>query len=308
VSWQDWCHELAPDDIDLVHALGRLKARDVIKLEALFRSHSTLLLVSLPILIWDRLPRSLAYSFIAFIKSPNMVLPSWDLHSEACVNALTYREHETRVKTIEDQSEFDYEHQVGNKQNRQMVTKTALAMYYEKQGRWKESEKLFKEIVFARRSALGEEHPDTLASMTNLASAYQNQGRWDAAEELEVQVMDTSTKKLGADHPSTLISIANLASTYWNQGRWKEAEELEVQVMETRTRVLGDEHPDTLISMHNLAFTLQSHASYHEACVLMERCLQLRQQILGEQHPDTQSSLDTLNSWRAEFSDKNPSN
>jgi hypothetical protein len=78
-------------------------------------------------------------------------------------------------------------------------------------------------------------------------------------------------------------------------------------VMQTRKRVLGDEHPSTLTCMNNLAYTLKAHARHHEACVLMERCFQSRQQILGEQHPDTLSSLDTLNSWRADFNNENPS-
>ena len=94
------------------------------------------------------------------------------------------------------------------------------------QGRWKEAEELFMQVMETSSRVLGAEHPDTLSSMANLALTFGNQGRWKEAEELFVQVMETSKRVLGAEHPYTLTSMANLASTYGNQGRWKEAEEL----------------------------------------------------------------------------------
>ncbi|KAI9771113.1 MAG: hypothetical protein M1840_002464 [Geoglossum simile] len=142
------------------------------------------------------------------------------------------------------------------------VWRTIGKVYYD-EGRWKEAEELFVQVMETSSRVLGEEHPSTLTSMANLASTFWYQGRWKEAEELFVQVMETSSRVLGEEHPNTLTSMADLASTYENQGRWKEAEELEVQVIETRKRVLGEEHPDTLreeyldmlTSMANLAST-----------------------------------------------------
>ena len=180
-----------------------------------------------------------------------------------------------------------------------------LASTYSNQGRWGEAEELEVQVIQTSKRVLGDEHPDTLTSMANLALTYSNQGHWGKAEELEVQVMQTSKRVLGDEHPSTLTSMANLASMYSNQGHWAKAEELEVQVMQTSKRVLGDEHPDTLTCMHNLAHTLHSQDRRGEALTMMERCFQSRQQVLGEQHHGTQSSLNTLNIWRAESSNKN---
>ena len=86
-------------------------------------------------------------------------------------------------------------------------------------GRYKEAEELFIEVMETKKRVLGEEHPDTLGSMANLASTYRNQGRWNEAEKLDVQVIETRKRVLGDEHPDTLTSMANLASTYWNQGR-----------------------------------------------------------------------------------------
>ena len=55
------------------------------------------------------------------------------------------------------------------------------------QGRWEEAEKLFVEVIEARKAIPKDGHQDTLTSMANLASTYWNQGRWEGAEKLELQ-------------------------------------------------------------------------------------------------------------------------
>src|SRR3712207_7615197 len=50
------------------------------------------------------------------------------------------------------------------------------------QGRWKEAEALFVQVMETSKTKLGDSHPDTLNSMANLASTYWNQGRWKEAE------------------------------------------------------------------------------------------------------------------------------
>ncbi|KEY72933.1 hypothetical protein S7711_10212 [Stachybotrys chartarum IBT 7711] len=96
---------------------------------------------------------------------------------------------------------------------------TKMSWYMLTIGEYSEAEKVAKEAVRMRQTAMGLNHPSTLISMANLASTYRNQGRWKDAEELEVQVMETSKTKLGVDHPSTLTSMANLALTFSNQGQ-----------------------------------------------------------------------------------------
>jgi tetratricopeptide (TPR) repeat protein len=185
-----------------------------------------------------------------------------------------------------------------NEAKTKLVWKCAMTLYSD--GRWKEAEELFVQVMETSKKKLGADHPDTLTSMANLASTLWNQGRWDAAEELEVQVMETRKKKLGADHPDTLTSMANLASTYRNQGRWDAAEELEVQVMETRKKKLGADHPDTLTIMNNLAFTWQGQGRDADAISLIREYVQLSQRILGSHHPNSKAALATLTQWEAE--------
>ena len=44
-----------------------------VKVQGAFKSHSTLLLLSMPVMIWDLLPEDHATSFIAFIRSNNLL-------------------------------------------------------------------------------------------------------------------------------------------------------------------------------------------------------------------------------------------
>ena len=62
-QWVSWLTTAAPWDVSKVD----------VRLECMYKSHSTLLLVSVPIVGWNRLPESAAYRFIGFIKSGNLI-------------------------------------------------------------------------------------------------------------------------------------------------------------------------------------------------------------------------------------------
>ncbi|KAL6161718.1 hypothetical protein ACJQWK_08470 [Exserohilum turcicum] len=173
-----------------------------------------------------------------------------------------------------------------------LASKCAGTLYSD--GRYREAEELFVQVMETRKTKLGADHPDTLTSMANLASTYWNQGRWDDAEKLFVQVIEMSKTKLGADHPSTLTSMANLASTYRNQGRWDDAKKLEVQVMETRKTKLVADHPDTLTSMANIASTYRDQGRWDDAEKLEVQVMETRKTKLGADHPDTLTSMANL--------------
>ena len=62
-QWVSWLTTAAPWDVSKVD----------VRLQCMYKSHSTLLLVSVPIVGWNRLPESAAYRFIGFIKSGNLI-------------------------------------------------------------------------------------------------------------------------------------------------------------------------------------------------------------------------------------------
>ncbi|TDC99764.1 tetratricopeptide repeat protein [Nonomuraea deserti] len=60
--------------------------------------------------------------------------------------------------------------------------------------------------VDARLSALGEEHPDTLASRDNLARVLGRRGEFEYAAMENLTVLRVRRRVLGEEHPDTLAS------------------------------------------------------------------------------------------------------
>ena len=62
-QWVAWLTSQAPWDVTRVE----------VQVEGIYKSHSTMVLVSVPIFAWDRLPDRAAYRFVGFIKSENLL-------------------------------------------------------------------------------------------------------------------------------------------------------------------------------------------------------------------------------------------
>lgn len=105
LHWDNWCHHLAPNDAASVHTLGRLQLRDLVRLEGYFLSNSSLVLISLSIFLWDRLPPNSSYSFVAFIKSINSLLPAWVPQMEIYLSSSANHQDSARVHTMTEVSE-----------------------------------------------------------------------------------------------------------------------------------------------------------------------------------------------------------
>ena len=99
---------------------------------------------------------------------------------------------------------------LGSDDTMTLASKNNLAETYRKQGRWKEAEELFVQVMETSLRVLGEEHPDTLNSMANLAFTWKGQGRDAEAIKLMEECVQLQTLVLGAGHPRTLSSFAAL--------------------------------------------------------------------------------------------------
>jgi pentatricopeptide repeat protein len=169
-----------------------------------------------------------------------------------------------------------------------------VALLRGKQGHYKDSEKLHRQVLQAREELLGKEHPDTLTSYNNLASVLERQGQYDAAKEMHQQALEGGEKVLGKEHPGTLASYNNLASVLENQGQYDAAKEMYQRVLEGSEKVLGKEHPDTLTGYHNLGSILQEQGQYDAANEMYQRVLEGRENVLGKEHPKTLASYNNL--------------
>ncbi|KAJ7765230.1 hypothetical protein B0H16DRAFT_414843 [Mycena metata] len=167
-------------------------------------------------------------------------------------------------------------------------------------GRYRQAEKLQKEVLEEQKQVLGENHPYTLLTMGNLARSYSDLGEYQKAKELEVIVLEKRIQVLGKNHPDTLHTMDNLAGSYSDLGEYQKARELDVIVLEKRTQVLGKNHPDTLHTMGSLAVSYSRLGEHREAKELKGIVLEKQKQVLGENHPDTLHTMGNLaNSYSA---------
>ncbi|KAF7369456.1 FabD/lysophospholipase-like protein [Mycena venus] len=182
----------------------------------------------------------------------------------------------------------------------QMNAKVALyfsvqyGLMFSGAGKYKQAEKLLKEVLEKWQQLLGDNHPDTLLAMSNLASTYSDLGEHQKAEELQIIVLEKRKQLLGDSHPATLLTMGNLASTYADLGEYQKAEELKIIVLEKWKQLLGDSHPDTLLAMGNLASTYADLGEHRKAEELQIIVLEKRKQLLGDSHPATLLTMGNL--------------
>ena len=76
----------------------------------------------------------------------------------------------------------------------------------------------FQEALKLSETALGPDHPLTIASMARLAWLYSQLGSFDQALPLAQQALQRSEKALGPEHPRTAQSLMVLGLYLWADG------------------------------------------------------------------------------------------
>ena len=112
-----------------------------------------------------------------------------------------------------------------------------LASTCYKLGKYTKAEKLWIQVLNARKIILGVEHLKTIDAMANLASTCYKLGKYTKAEKLWIQVLDSRKKNPGPEHPD---AMANDIATKFLQATV--ADKLQVQVIDAGKEVVEREH------------------------------------------------------------------
>jgi serine/threonine protein kinase/Flp pilus assembly protein TadD len=110
-----------------------------------------------------------------------------------------------------------------------------LAVLYTKQKKYEDADRLFDEVLEARKRKLGDDHPDTLESKNDLAMLYKEQGRYEEAEKYLLEAVRGRLSKLGDKHPQTIESLKNLIDLYESWNRPEKAEEWRAKLQQTKS-------------------------------------------------------------------------
>jgi tetratricopeptide (TPR) repeat protein len=149
---------------------------------------------------------------------------AWERYNQAGVSAYQRGDYAEATKQFE--AALKEAQDFGEQDPRLATSLNNLAGLYYFQGRYGETEPLFKRALAIYEKALGPEHPQVAESLNNLAVLYYGQGRYGEAEPLYKRALAIYEKALGPEHPHVATSLNNLAGLYYFQGRYGEAEPL----------------------------------------------------------------------------------
>jgi tetratricopeptide (TPR) repeat protein len=169
----------------------------------------------------------------------------------------------------------------------------ALAMVYQKQGRYPQIEPILLRSLTLSEKQSGTE-AETGESLNILGRTYYKQGRYTEAEPLLQRALALRQQVLGSQDPKVASSMDNLASLYSRQGKYEQAEALYTQALAIRQAVLDPQHPDIATNLNNLAIFYGRRGKFEQAEPLAEQAVKIDEQALGQEHFDFLHSLETL--------------
>ncbi|HEY9852813.1 MAG TPA: tetratricopeptide repeat protein [Leptolyngbyaceae cyanobacterium] len=209
-----------------------------------------------------------------------------------------------------------------------------LALILRLQGRYSESETIYKMLIEFFKTRSDDRHIYLLVTQYELALVYIQQDRFDEAEATlkkclndvnqtniysyldnefndlvevyqnqeylnyagNLSIKDSSYTKDAKDkEPHILISVLNsLGNLYQEQGRYPEAELLLKKSLDFAKNLLGENHVSIAVYQNNLAHLYKLQGKYEEAKYLFAQSLDILKSFWGENHPQLAYILSNL--------------
>jgi len=124
----------------------------------------------------------------------------------------------------------------------------------ERQGNFKEAERLFKQELEYQQKTLGTDHLRIAEILERLGWTYEKAGRYKESTAVYKQALDIRKRAFNPDQPDqTYYSPRNLVLAYERQGKYREAEALLMEGRDFLEKYLGPDHPQVGMSLFSLA-------------------------------------------------------
>ncbi|MBP7863171.1 tetratricopeptide repeat protein [bacterium] len=162
------------------------------------------------------------------------------------------------------------------------------------QGKYVESEPIYKRALEIREQQLGPHNEEIVQSLNNLSAVYFFQEKFELAEPLCVRLTEIYERVLGNDNPEVATSYNNLALLYTAQKKYHPAESLYKRSLELKTNLYGDKHPEVGDILQNLGTLYFNQERYADAETLLKQSLSILENALGEGHADLEILLVNL--------------
>lgn len=212
----------------------------------------------------------------------------------ASVDPNQARGREVTVRQVLAEAEKKLESSLGDEPQVAAAMHGTLGQTYSSLGDFKSAERHYRAAYDLAKSALGPEHPDTLAALNGIASEAEALNRYDEAEQMYRQCLEAMRRVSGPAAPETLDVAHNLANLLANRGRYDEAEALLQEVLAASIRILGPEDPATLVTRKVLAGVWQSQGKFDLAEPELRAVLEIQRRVVGSDSPETMGTAQYL--------------
>jgi tetratricopeptide (TPR) repeat protein len=185
----------------------------------------------------------------------------WNTYTEQGLTALSgarYGEAEKLLQSALEQAE------AAGDQRHLSMSLNNLAAVFDSEGRYGESESLYKSALAIDEKDLGKDHLDVAMSLVNLSNLYCSKGRFHDAEPLCKRSLSIIERALGPDNTDVAMALNNLASTYLAQGKFNEAQPLYERALSIYEAAENPSHIELWRGLNNLAnvYNLQGKAQF----------------------------------------------
>jgi serine/threonine-protein kinase len=159
----------------------------------------------------------------------------------------------------------------------QATLRELLGDMYRRLGMFEQATTLLEQALAARRTEIGDDHPDLAAGLAALGRLYKDVGRYEEAEELYQEALQVQRSILGEDSLESAHSLAHLAELYVAVGEPDKAEPLFRESLQLFERRLGPDDPEVAKALAGLSSLFWSQARYDEAEPLLLRALSIHE-------------------------------
>lgn len=148
--------------------------------------------------------------------------------------------------------------------------------------------------IILKNQLPGSKDPDALSCQQGLALLESRAGDFHASTELFAKTAREQMDLLGRHCSDTLLTLSLMAWGYIHIGRIEEAALRFEEVILDQKKCLGLEHIDTMESLCGRAFAYLRLRQHEKAIMLYEEVMQIKSRVLGWHHTLTKRCMETL--------------
>lgn len=167
-----------------------------------------------------------------------------------------------------------------------------LARLYFQQGRYKETELLYRQaLAISLKEPL---RPTRLTALNNLADTCRKLEKNEEALILFQQALSIYPLLYEDEHPVKAMILSNLGLFYLQRKEYEKAELPLQQALAIRKKLLRPEDPEIAISLNTLAGLYRRRGQDEKAEPLLQQALKIDENAYGNEHPEVAADLNEL--------------